>query len=90
MHPGRQFLVFIKNQIILCILGDSFLCYLNFYRTQVSLGSDLWVRLSLTQRGFANLADVTPAMKIPTDTANKAIQGNVAMQVTKPGGQLIS
>ena len=27
-------------------------------------------------------------MKIPTDTPNKAIQGNVAMQVTQPGGQI--
>ena len=25
---------------------------------------------------------------IPTNTANRAFQGNVAMQVTQPGGQL--
>ena len=34
-------------------------CY--FYRTQVSLGSDLWVWFSLTKGGFANLTDVTLA-----------------------------
>ena len=61
-----------------------------FYRTQVSLGSDLWVRLSLTMyvcmRGFADLNDVTLAdgdtKSILTDNANRAIQGNVAMYVT--------
>ena len=31
-----------------------------FFRTQVSLGSDLWVRF-LTMRRFANLTDVTLA-----------------------------
>ena len=66
------------------------------YRTQVSLGSDLWVRLSLTNkltlRGFADLTDVTLADEdtnsILTDNANRAIHGNVAMQVTQPGGQI--
>ena len=37
-------------------------CMLN-YRTEVSLGSDLWVLMSvspsLTPRGFADLTDVT-------------------------------
>ena len=32
-----------------------------FYRTQVSLGSDLWVRFSLTELPFADLTDVTLA-----------------------------
>ena len=36
-----------------------------FYRTQVILGSDLWVRVSLTHslspRGFADLTEVTLA-----------------------------
>ena len=32
-----------------------------FYRTQVSLGSDLWVRFSETKRPFADLTDVTLA-----------------------------
>ena len=31
----------------------------HFYRTQVSLGSDLWVRVSLTEGGFADITDVT-------------------------------
>ena len=31
----------------------------NCYRTQVYLGSDLWVRVSLTPRGCADLTDVT-------------------------------
>ena len=32
-----------------------------FYRTQVNLGSDLWVRLSVTERPFVDLTDVTLA-----------------------------
>ena len=32
-----------------------------FYRTQVYLGSDLWVCLSLTDTPFADLTDVTLA-----------------------------
>ena len=47
---------------------------------------DLWVRVSLTEwvnpRGFADLTDV-----ILADT-NSMLTGNVAMQVTRPGGQL--
>ena len=58
----------------------------------MSLGSDLWVRLSLTEGGCVDLTDVTLAdedtKSILTDKANRAIQGNVAMQVTQPGGQL--
>ena len=53
-----------------------------FYRTQVNLGSDLWVRVSVRPRGFADLTDVTLADEdtnsILTDNANRAIQGNVA------------
>ena len=60
-----------------------------FYRTQVNLGSDLWVRMSLTTRCFADLTDVTLADEdtnsILTDNANRAIQGNVAMQMMQPG-----
>ena len=47
---------------------------------------------SLTTRLFADLIDVTLADEdtnsIPTDNANRAIQGNVAIQVTPPGGQI--
>ena len=68
---------------------------LNFYRTQVSLGSDLWVLISLTHslttRLCADLTDVTLADEesnpIPTNDVNRAILGNVAMQVAPPGGQ---
>ena len=52
---------------------------------QVSLGSDLWVRVSVTEPPFADLTDVTLADEdtnpILTDNANKAIQGNVALHV---------
>ena len=66
-----------------------------FYRTQVSLGSDLWVLMSVTQWLhtilFADLTDVTLAdddsNSIPTDDVNKAILGNVAIQVAPSGGQ---
>ena len=52
--------------------------------------SDLWVLISL--RRCVNLIDVTLANEdtdsTPTDNTNSAIQGNVAMQVTQPGGQV--
>ena len=47
--------------------------------------SDLWVPVSLTERGCADLTHVTLAdedtKSIPTDNANRAIQCNVATQV---------
>ena len=59
--------------------------WLHFYRTQVYLGSDLWVCFSLTERPFWNLTDVTLADEdtnsILTNNANRAIQGNVVMQL---------
>ena len=62
------------------------------YRTQVYLGSDLWVPMSLSERGLSNLTDVTLADQatnsIQADNANMAIQGNVAMKVTQSSGQL--
>ena len=58
----------------------------NFYRTQVSLGSNLWVRLSETPTPCVDLTDVTLADEDTnsklTDNANRAFQGNVAMRVT--------
>ena len=63
---------------------------MDFYRTQVSLGSDLWVRFSLTHKLrhlVADLTDVTLADEdtnpILTDDANRTFQSNVAMQVTQ-------
>ena len=61
----------------------------------MSLGSDLWVlmsvRPSLTLTPFADLTDVTlddeDINSTPVDDVNRAILGNVAMQVTPPGGQ---
>ena len=59
----------------------------DFYRTQVNLGSDLWVRMSVRPSVTdvcKDLTDVTLADEdtnsIPTDNADMAIQGNVAMQ----------
>ena len=56
------------------------------------MGSDLWVRMSLTERLFVDSTDVTLSDEdknpIQIDYANNAIQGNVAMQVTQPGGHL--
>ena len=55
------------------------------YRTQVNLGSDLWVRMSVRKRHRADLTDVTLADEdtnsILTDNANRTIQGNEEMQV---------
>ena len=60
----------------------------HFYRTQVSLGSDLWVRLSQTHSltiPCADLTDVTLAAEdtnsILADNAKREIQSNEAMQV---------
>ena len=61
----------------------------------MSLGSDLWVLMSLTQsvhtRPCADLTDVTLADEDGNskraDYVNSAILGNVAMQVAPPGGQ---
>ena len=61
----------------------------HFYRTQVSW-FDLCVRF-VSETPSVNLTDVTLADKetnlIQTDKVNRVIQGNVAMQVTQPGGQ---
>ena len=60
----------------------------------MSLGSDLWVLIYLTQSiqdYVADLTDVTLADEdsnsTPADDVNRAILGNVAMQVAPPGGQ---
>jgi len=64
----------------------------NFYRTQVNLGSDLWVRMSVTPTPCWNLTELTLAdedtKSILTDKANRAIQGNVTMQVMQSSGQV--
>ena len=61
----------------------------------MSLGSDLWVLMSVTdsiQDYFADLTDVTLADEdsnsIPADDVNRAILGNVAMQVAPPGAKI--
>ena len=50
------------------------------------------VRPSVSETPFADLTDVTLAdedtKSILTDNVNRAILGNVAMQVMQPGGQL--
>ena len=57
----------------------------------MSLGSDLWVLMSVTTRLCADLTDVTLADEdsnsIPTDDVNRAFLGNVAMQVAPSDGQ---
>ena len=66
---------------------------LDFYRTQVSLGSDLWVPISLTPTPFADLTDVTLADEdsnlIPTDDVHRAILGNVPIQVAPFGARQV-
>ena len=57
----------------------------------MSLGSDLWVLISLTPRLCSDLTDVTLADEDSNSTladdVNRAIRGNVAMKVAPPGGQ---
>ena len=66
--------------------------FLYFYRTQIYLGSDLCVRVSLSETPCWDLTDVTLAdedtYSILTNSANRAIQGNVTRQLMQPGGQL--
>ena len=54
----------------------------------MSLGSDLWVRSLSLRHLVEELTDMTLAdgdiKSILTDTANRSIQGNVAMHVTHP------
>ena len=52
------------------------------YRTQVYWGPSMCWKFS-----YVTLAD-EDINSILTDNANRAIQGNVAMRVTQPGGQL--
>ena len=51
----------------------------DFYRSQVNLGSNLWVRLSVSLTPCVDLTDVTLADEdtnsIPTDKVNRAIPG---------------
>ena len=69
-----------KKAIFLGTFLSTFLS--NFYRTQVYLGSDLWVLVSLTHTPFADLTNVTLADEdtnsILIDNANRAIQGNAS------------
>ena len=55
----------------------------------MNLGSYSWVRLSRTLTPCVDLIDVTLADEdtnsILTDNANRAIQGNVAMQIIQSG-----
>ena len=72
------------------------LCLVYFHRAQVYLGSDLCVRVSETDACCRDLTDVTLADEdednnsIPTDNANRAIQGNVAMKVTEAGTKFVT
>ena len=73
--------------MILAIIEFSFeeMLNSNFYRTQVNLGSDSWVGLSVTDSCYADLTDLSLADEDTnsklTDNAKRAIQGNEAMQV---------
>ena len=69
------------------------MAFLDGYRTQVNLGSDSWLRMSVTESTTCvDLTDVTLAdedtKSISTDNAKRAIKGNVAMHKRQPGGQL--
>ena len=66
---------------------------MHFYRTQVSLVRSMGPVVSHYIRDiFADLTDVTlvdeDSKSIPTNNANRTIQDNVAMQVTKSGDQV--
>ena len=52
-----------KMRFCMSFILKGFICFYYFYRTQVSLGSDLWVLMSVRHRSFADLTDVTLADK---------------------------
>ena len=56
-----------------------------FYRTQVYLGSDLWVRVSVEDLVETVTLTDEDTISILADNDNRAIQGNVAMQVAPLG-----
>ena len=65
-----------------------------FYRTQVNLGSDSWVRISVrpsVTHVVADLTDVTlsdeDTKSTLTDNDRRAFQGNEAMQAMQTGDQ---
>ena len=59
-------------------LAFCLLYFLSFYRTQVNLGSDLWVRL-VSHKGFWNLTDV-----ILADEDKKSILADNAIRAINP------
>ena len=66
----------------------------SFYRTQVNLGSDSWVRMSVSpsvREVWLDLTDVTLADEDTksklTDNARRAIQGNEGIQAMQTGDQ---
>ena len=89
------YLLFLFSKTELLTRAGKMLCFsffffrkkpnLNCHWTQVYLGSDLWVQVSLTPWPFWDLTDVTLANEdtnsILTDSVNRAIQGNVTMQI---------
>ena len=70
-HQSPQYILQLCWQ---CNYGDY-----SFYRTQINLGSDLWVRMSVSPRRLSDLTDVTltdeDTNSIITDNA---IQGNAS------------
>ena len=60
----------------------------------MSLGSDLWVLMSLSPTPCADLTDETLADEdsnsTPADGVNRAILSNVAIKVLPPGGQKVA
>ena len=57
-----------------------------FYRTQVYLGSDLWIRVSLTHSLTHSLRDVLQTLQVMQ--VMQAMQVIKVMQVVPLGGQI--
>ena len=86
LYKVQRFCYLLRFQIDLAHLWTDFQSCFSFYRTQVYLESDLWVRVSVTEWGrFLKLNWVDSGWwntnSILTDNANRAIQVNVAMHV---------
>ena len=59
-----------------------------FYRTEVHLGSDIWVQMSVSDyKTVLRLAN-EDTNSIQTDDVKVAIQCKVAMQMVPSGGQI--
>ena len=88
LHPHQSVIQSICRVLKQRCFGSRELDQFPFYRSQVNLGSNLWVCMSVCPTLFTDITDVTlldddTNAKL-TDEANRAVLDNVEMQVVPP------